>query len=155
MLPHMPLKLSESTRQAWINLHRAHRFQLERVESALKRAGLPPLDWYDVLLELHREQETGLRQFQLGERVLLSKHNLSRLIDRLERKGLVGRHACSEDARGNLIRITAAGEQMLEAMWPVYGGVIESGFAALLSREEAAQLSGLLGKVLGPAGDQG
>lgn len=141
-------KPSKQSQQAWIDLHRAHRLLLERVESALKRAGLPPLDWYDALLELRRERETGLRQFQLGERVLLSKPNLSRLIDRLEQKGLVRRHACSEDGRGNLIRITAAGERMLEAMWPVYGGVIESSFAQRLGRGEAAELSRLLGKAL-------
>lgn len=147
----MSSKPSKRTQQAWIDLHRAHRFLLERVESSLKRAGLPSLDWYDTLLELRREQDTGLRQFQLGERVLLSKHNLSRLIDRLEQKGLVRRHACSEDGRGNLIRITAAGEQMLEAMWPVYGGVIEASFGARLARTEAVELSRLLGKLLGPA----
>jgi len=148
MLARMPSKPSEKTQQAWIDLHRAHRLLLEQVESALKRADLPPLDWYDVLLELRRERDSGLRPFQLGERVLLSKHNLSRLIDRLEQKGLVRRHACSEDGRGNLIRITAAGEAMLEAMWPVYGEVIETGFGRRLGRNEAVELSRVLGKLL-------
>lgn len=149
----MPSKPSKRTQQAWIDLHRAHRLLLERVESALKSADLPPLEWYDVLLELRRERNTGLRQFQLGERVLLSKHNLSRLIDRLEQKGLVRRHACAEDGRGNLIRITAAGERMLEAMWPIYGAVIEDSFGARLLRDETDELSRVLGKVLGPVGD--
>lgn len=144
---------SKRTQQAWIDLHRAHRLLLERVESALKRAGLPPLDWYDALLELRRERDRGLRQFQLGERVLLSKHNLSRLIDRLERDDLVRRHACSEDGRGNLIRITAAGERMLESMWPVYGGIIEASFGKRLTRDEAAGLSRTLGKILEPDED--
>ena len=142
---------SKRTQQAWIDLHRTHRLLLERVESALKRAGLPPLDWYDALLELRRKRDTGLRQFQLGGRVLLSKHNLSRLIDRLEQKGLVRRHACSEDGRGNLIRITAAGETMLEAMWPVYGDVIEASIGKRLTRDEVVELSRLLGQLLEPA----
>jgi len=151
MLMRMSAKPSKRTQQAWIDLNRAHRLLHERIESALKRAGLPPLDWYDALLELRRERDTGLRQFQLGERVLLSKHNLSRLIDRLQQKGLVRRHACAEDGRGNLIRITAAGERMLEAMWPVYGGVIEASFGARLARGEAEELTRVLGKVLGTA----
>ena len=149
----MSPKPSKLTQQAWIDLHRANRLLLERVESALKRAGLPPLDWYDALLELRRERETGIRQFQLGERVLLSKHNLSRLINRLEQKGLVRRLACTEDGRGNLIRITAAGERMLDAMWPVYGGVIEASFGARLARDDAVELSRVLGKVLATAGN--
>ncbi len=144
----MSRKPSRQTRQAWIDLHRAHRLLLERVESALKQAGLPPLDWYDVLLELRRDDESGLRQYQLGERVLLSKHNLSRLIDRLEKNGLVRREACAEDGRGNLIRITAAGERTLEGMWPVYGDAIESTFGARLARDEAVELSRVLAKVL-------
>ncbi len=148
----MNRKPSRQTRRAWIALHRAHRLLLERVESALKRAGLPPLDWYDVLLELERDGE-GLRQYQLGERVLLSKHNLSRLIDRLEQNGLVRREACAEDGRGNLIRITAAGEETLARMWPVYGAAIEATFGARLAGDEAVELSRVLGKVLEQDGD--
>ena len=147
----MNRKPSRPTRQAWIDLHRAHRLLLERVESALKDAQLPPLDWYDVLLELRRAG-AGLRQFQLGERMLLSKHNLSRLIDRLENQGLVRREACAEDGRGNLLRITADGEKMLERMWPVYGDAIEETFGARLAGNEAVELSRVLGKVLGQDG---
>ena len=149
----MSRKPSRRTQQAWIALHRAHRLLLERVESALKRAGLPALDWYDVLLELERGGDTGLRQYQLGERVLLSKHNLSRLIDRLEQKGLVRREACAEDGRANLIRITAAGEDTLARMWPVYGDAIEATFGARLAGDEAVELSRVLGKVLEQDGD--
>lgn len=141
-------KPSRQTQQAWIDLHRAHRLLLERVESALKRAELPPLDWYDVLLELRRAGGAGLRQYQLGERVLLNKHNLSRLIDRLERQGLVRREACAEDGRGNLICITAAGEKTLGRMWPVYGDAIEATFGARLAGKEAVELSRVLGKLL-------
>ncbi len=144
----MSRKPSRQTQQAWIDLHRAHRRLLDRVESVLKRAGLPPLDWYDVLLELRLGAEGGLRQYQLGNRVLLSKHNLSRLIDRLEQGGLVRREACAEDGRGNRIRITAAGKKMLERMWPVYGDAIEASFGTHLSGNEMVELSRVLGKVL-------
>ena len=144
----MNRKPSRQARQAWIDLHRAHRLLLERVESALKRAQLPPLDWYDVLLELRRAGDAGLRQYQLGARMLLSKHNLSRLIDRLEKQGLVRRETCAEDGRGNLIRITAPGEKMLGRIWPVYGDAIEANFGARLATDEAVELSRVLGKVL-------
>jgi DNA-binding MarR family transcriptional regulator len=135
--------------QAWIKLHLAHRLLLEKVENSLKNKALPQLDWYDVLLELHREKTTGLRQYEIGEKVLLNKHNLSRLIDRLEKNGLLSRYACEEDGRGNQIKITTEGEKVLKQVWPVYSQAIQENFGAKLNSDELAELSHVLAKVLG------
>ncbi len=140
---------TKETIQAWIQLHRTHRLLLERVENSLKSKGLPPLGWYDVLLELHREKSKELRQFEIGEKILLNKHNLSRLIDRLEKNQLVGRHACSDDGRGNRIKITRKGEKMLKQVWPVYGQAIQESFGIKLKSNELIELSHILNKVLG------
>lgn len=139
---------TKETVQAWIQLHRAHRLLLEVVEKTLKSKGLPPLDWYDVLIELHREKREGLRQYEIGEKILLNKHNLSRLIDRLENNHLISRHACAEDGRGNRIRITDEGEKTLKQIWPVYGQAIQESFGIKLKSNEIIELAGLLGKVL-------
>ena len=144
----MNKKSENNVIQAWIQLHRAHRQLLERVEYALKSKALPPLDWYDVLLELDREKGTGLRQFEIGAKVLLNKHNLSRLIDRLEQNKLVCRYTSAEDGRGNQIKITAAGEKILKQMWPVYRDAIQENFGAKLSPDETAGLSHALSQVL-------
>ncbi len=135
--------------QAWIQLHRAHRLLLETVGKTLKSKGLPPLDWYDVLIELHRQKSGGLRQYEIGEKVLLNKHNLSRLIDRLETKQLVSRHACAEDRRGNRITITEEGEKLLKQIWPVYSHSIQEGFGIKLKSNDFIELSRILSKVLG------
>lgn len=142
---------SDVTINAWVMLHRANRKLLEDVGAALKRHGLPPLDWYDVLLELQRVGDAGLRQYEIGEKILLSKHNLSRLIDRLEKQGLVRREATVEDGRGNRVKITAEGKTMLGKVWPAYGQTIQREFGEKLDQHEAAELVRLLGKVL----DQG
>lgn len=142
---------SEASLRAWIQLHRAHRLLLDTVEKALKSEGLPPLDWYDVLLELQREKRQGLRQFEIGDKVLLSKHNLSRLIDRLENEQLLGRYVCAEDKRGNRIQITDKGEKLLKRMWPVYRQVIQTAFGARLDADELGELSAMLAKVLAPS----
>lgn len=136
------------TIQAWINLHRAHRHLLDTVETALKKADLPPLDWYDVLLELQRDKQNGLRQFEIGEKVLLNKHNLSRLIDRLEQQKLLARYACAEDGRGNRIKITESGEKILKKIWPIYSQVIQQAFADKLTVSETASLTKILDKLL-------
>ncbi len=139
---------NDTTIEAWVMLHRANRKLLEEVSAALKRHSLPPLDWYDVLLELHRVGDAGLRQFEVGDKILLSKHNLSRLIDRLEKQALVRREATAEDGRGNRIKITADGKKVLRKVWPVYAESIQQEFGDKLSAQEATQLARLLGKVL-------
>lgn len=139
---------TETTIDAWVMLHRANRKLLEEVGAALKRHGLPPLDWYDVLLELRRAGNDGLRQFEVGDRILLSKHNLSRLIDRLEKQNLVRRHATAEDGRGNRIKITNQGKEVLRKVWPVYAESIQREFGDKLNVREASQLARLLGKLM-------
>lgn len=144
----MTKKPSEETVQAWILLHRVHRLFLDNVENALKNEGLPLLDWYDVLLELHREKSDGLPQYEIGHKVLLSKHNLSRLIDWMEREQLVGRYVCAEDKRGNGLMITDKGEKVLKQIWPVNAKSIQESFGSLLNFYDIGGLSGVLKKLL-------
>jgi len=144
----MSRKPSESAVTAWARLLRAQQVLLDRVEADLKAAGLPPLGWYDVLLELNRVETGRLRQFEICEKVLLSKYNLSRLLDRLEQEGLVKRQPCKEDARGAVVSITAAGRELRKKMWPVYERAIQQHFARVLSAQEAEQLAQVMGRLL-------
>lgn len=140
-------EISNAALTAWARLLRVQRQALEKVELRLKAAGFPPLNWYDVLLELDRSK-TGLRQYEIGERMLLSKHNLSRLLDRLEKKQLVRRKPCPEDGRGSVIEITATGRQLREQMWPIYAEAIDAAFASRISENQASVLSNTLERLL-------
>lgn len=144
-------KLDETTLTAWARLVRAQQVLLERVEGELKKAGLPILRWYDVLLELHRAGSKGLRQFEIGAAVLLNKHNVSRLLDRLEKEKLLERYVCEEDGRGARVQITTAGRKLLKRMWPVYSTAIAEHFAQHYKKTELKQLAGLLGRLSGVA----
>lgn len=139
---------SKPTEKAWIGLIRAQQLLLERVESRLKKAGFPPLAWYDVLLELSRDPAKGLRQFEIGPRVLLSKYNLSRLLDRLEKAGLVRRMACDTDGRGNVLVITQAGLRLKNAMWPVYADAIQNLLGEFLPAAQIRQLDEITAALL-------
>lgn len=145
----MEPKLDEITVTAWARLVRAQQVLLERVETDLAQAGLPSLLWYDVLLELHRAGSRGLRQFEIGAAVLLSKYNVSRLLDRLEKEELMERYMCEEDGRGARVHITAAGRDLVKRMWPVYGTAITEHFAQYFSKTELKQLATLLGRLPG------
>ena len=82
----MSRKPSDAATKAWARLIRAREIVVGAVERDLKAAGLPPLAWYDVLLELTRAPDGRLRPFELEKETLLLQYNLSRLLDRLEKK---------------------------------------------------------------------
>lgn len=144
-------KLAEPTDAvvtAWARLVRVPQAVLAAVEADLKAAGLPPLSWYDALLELARTK-AGLRHFELEQRMLLAQYNLSRLVDRLESAGYLNRRPCPEDGRGQVLRITRSGRALLKRMWPHYGAAIDRHVGTRLSKAEAAQLAALLGRLQG------
>jgi len=84
-------KPADATVRAWVRLTRAQQRAQGEIEAALKQAGLPPLAWYDVLLETERAGKDGLRPFELERAMLLAQYNLSRLVDRMAAEGLVER----------------------------------------------------------------
>ncbi len=139
---------SDMTVDTWIRLVRTQKSALEKVEEALKQAGLPPLAWYDVLLELERAGPDGIRPFALREALLLPQYGVSRLIDRIEKAGHLEKRHCAEDGRGQLLAITQQGRRLRAAMWPVYGAAIERTVGARLTPGEARILVRLLGKLL-------
>lgn len=132
---------SKQTELAWVSLVRAQQILMAKAESRLKEARLPPLAWYDVLLELGRDPDTGLRQVEIAERVLLNKHNLSRLIDKLEQEQLLKRTSCDKDARANIVKITAKGIQTRKSMWPVYAAAIDEMIGDVLSSSQQTALA--------------
>lgn len=132
---------------AWARLLRTHKLLLENVQKALADANLPPLEWYDLLLELDLAEQKQLRMFDLGERIVLSRSNVTRLCDRLEKNGLISREQCSEDHRGLYATLTKRGAALRKKMWPVYKRAVEKCFDAHLSQEEAQLLASLLLKV--------
>lgn len=129
---------------AWIRLMRVSRTVLAAIEGELRGAGLPALGWYDVLLELERAGEDGLRPRTLQDRLLLAQYNLSRLVDRMERAGLIRRQPCPADARGQVLTLTAAGRGMRAEIWPVYRQALLTHFVDRLDAGEIAELARIL-----------
>ena len=102
----MRQKLSDIETRAWIWFVKSQQSVLEIVDNKFKAGGFPPLSWYDLLLELEKAKGGRLRQKELGELILLSKYNVSRLLDRLEKQGFIKREPCEEDTRGVFAVIT-------------------------------------------------
>lgn len=142
--------MSTKTLDAWatflITANRVH----QGMEAAMKEAGLPSLEIYDVLWTLEQSPKYGLRFSDLGERVLLSRSNVTRLAERLEEQGLIERHRCPEDRRGVYAVLTNAGRKTRQEMWKVYGKLIEERFSDLLSTKDHSDLIRILSKVYTP-----
>ena len=128
----------------WIRLMRAQTKALSAIEADLKSASLPVLAWYDVLLELRRAADIGLRPFELESRLLLAQHNVSRLLDRMEAKGLIERKAFEGDGRGLRIVISKAGRDLQKHIAPIYQSALEKFFSSKLNEAEATKLAELL-----------
>lgn len=142
---------SEAIVDAWIALMRAQQAALLKIERVLRAAGLPPAAWYDALWELERAGADGLRPFELESQRLIAQSNVSRLIDRLEHDGLVERRACTDDGRGQIVVLTAAGRDMRRRMWPVYAKAIADTIGRHLTDREAIQITNLLRRLFGSA----
>jgi DNA-binding MarR family transcriptional regulator len=132
---------------AWRAFITAYGVAMERIERELVEAGLPPLGWYDVLLELSAASGGRLRMHELAEAVVLSRSGLSRLVDRLERASLIRREPDPADRRGSFAVLTDEGRRTLKEMWPVYARGIAEHFGRYLSDEEARVLTGALRRV--------
>jgi len=118
------------------------------VEGALKEAGLPPLAWYDVLLELERAGKDGIRPFELQNELLLPQYGISRLLDRIGNAGYLERFSCEDDGRGQRLVVTRSGKKMRRQMWSVYSKAIEQAVGGKLAAKEVETLSGLLERLI-------
>ena len=113
---------------AWRAFLSAHARAVGEIENALRDEGLPPLTWYDVLWPLYQAPDHRLRMKELGDEVVLSRTGLVRLVDRIERAGLLRREPVPGDGRGAYAVITEEGMAMLRRMWPVYARGIRTEF---------------------------
>jgi DNA-binding MarR family transcriptional regulator len=133
---------------AWRALLTVHADLTDRIDAALRQAGVISLRWYDALFALYEAPGRRLRLGELARAALLSRSGLSRLVDRLEADGLLAREPSEEDARGSYAVLTPRGLQALRRCWKVYGQQIDQLIGRRLTpagaRRIAAQLGGLL-----------
>jgi len=102
---------------------------------------------YGALLLLSRAGEQGMRRIDLANQLQLSPSGITRLLDRLEEQGLVGKGACKEDARVSYAILTEAGLEKLKEAAPGHIEDIDRRLSAVLSEEEIRTLDDLLGRL--------
>ncbi|MFJ4651321.1 MarR family winged helix-turn-helix transcriptional regulator [Nocardia sp. NPDC088792] len=133
---------------AWAALLQVHAKLVPELDAELRRATGLPLSWYDVLLELDGPQR--LRMSDLGERVVLSRTRVSRLVTELEAQGLVRRESNPDDGRSAFVAITDDGRRRFREAAPHYLAGIERRMGGPLDPTELDTVANALRKVLGP-----
>src|SRR5690242_5990563 len=132
--------------RAWASVLRVHAAVVPRLERELAAVGMP-LSWYDVMLELNSAPDRRLRMTELGARAVLSRERVSRVVDELERAGLVRRERNPDDGRSLLATVTDEGRTRLRAAAPTYLAGIARYFGCHLDDDEARVVGTALQRV--------
>jgi len=130
--------------QAWVGLLRTHAAVTRQLDRELVQDHGLTINDYEVLLHLSRAHERMLRRVDLASRVLLTPSGITRLLDGLERSGLVTKAACRTDARVVYAKLTDKGAKRLEAASDSHLASVRGLFAERFSEEELESLASLL-----------
>ncbi len=126
---------------AWRGLLRVHTALVKELDAELDAAHDLPLSSYDVLIYLRSAPGKRLRMAELADSVLLSRSGVTRLVDRLEREGLIVRETCESDGRGSFAVLTDAGDELLARARPTHLAGVRERFLKHFSDTELKQLA--------------
>ncbi|WP_218566182.1 MarR family winged helix-turn-helix transcriptional regulator [Vallicoccus soli] len=141
-------RLTADELEAWRVFLRAHALLTRRLEADLVAEQGMSLASYDVLVTLVDAPARSLRMTELADRVLISRSGLTRLVDRLERDGLVRREPAPDDARGLLAVLTDTGYDRLRRASSTHLRGIDEYVVSRLTTGELLETGRVLGKLV-------
>ncbi len=128
---------------AWIRLIKAYNLVLRKARGRLTEC---TLSQFDVVAHLVREKN-GMTPVELSRKLLVTAGNITGLIDRMEKSGLVQRIRDTKDRRTIRIQLTEKGRKLASRVIPRHSADIESIFTAL-NEAEKNQLHKTLDKLI-------
>lgn len=126
---------------AWRGFLRAHAGIVRDLDDELQAEHGLPLTSYEVLLYLAEAPGNRLRMSELASSLLLSQSGVTRLVDRLEREGLVRRERCEEDGRGFFAVLNREGEARFREVRPTHLAGVRRLFLDPLSSDDQRALT--------------
>lgn len=135
------MSLGQNQKEAWGALLLGHAAFTRVIDKQLAAAGCISLQVYDVLLALEDSPGRRMRMTDLSEAVVFDPSSLTRLIDRLEKQGLVRRELHPTDRRCVLAVLTDEGLRAREEAWPVYRELVHAVFGRYITDACAKQMS--------------
>jgi DNA-binding MarR family transcriptional regulator len=140
-------QLSDLELAAWRGFLRLHSALVRELDRELEVAHGLPLTQYEVLIHLNNAPDKRLRMSELASSVLLSQSGVTRLVDRLERDGLVVREPCPSDRRGLHARLTEEGSRRLAEARPTHLAGVRERFLSRLDDDELRALAAVWERV--------
>ena len=138
---------------AWRGLLRVHSALVKALDAELLADHELPLTSYEVLIQLRSAPRRRRRMAELADGVLLSRSGMTRLVDRLEREGLLERDACVSDGRGTFAVLTDKGEALLSEARRTHLDGVRERFLRHFEPDELRTLAALWDRVLPGAAD--
>jgi DNA-binding MarR family transcriptional regulator len=136
-----PVLLDAEELGAWRGLLRTHSALTKALDAELVRVHGLPLSSYEVLLFLADSPDGQMRMSELADGVLLSRSGLTRLVDRMQREGLLRRERCEDDARGWFAAITPKGRELFTRARKTHLDGVRERFLSHFTREELRSLA--------------
>ncbi len=133
--------------KAWHALLLAFSRVNHRLDADLRTHEDLTIGWYEVLLQLAGSPNGRLRMSEIADGMILSRSAATRLVDRLERDGLVERSLCDEDRRGTEVSLTDEGRSRFRSAGRLHLRGIEEYFGGHLTASELEELTKALTRV--------
>jgi DNA-binding MarR family transcriptional regulator len=133
--------------ESWVSFLRSHAAITRELSAQLQREHGLTLNDYEVLLHLKNAEGWRMRRVDLAESVLLTASGITRLLEGLERAGLVCKETCSSDARVVYAKLTDEGAETLRVAGVTHLRGVEELFLGRYSGSELATLAELLSRL--------
>jgi len=140
-------EVSDATQTAWIRFLRAHAALTRELSARLEAEHGLTMSDFDVLIQLYHAEGHSMRRVDIARSVLLTASGITRLLDGLERCGLVAKRSCESDARVSYAVLTAEGLHKIENARKSHQADVDELFGARLKKKERRQLAELLGRL--------
>ena len=134
--------------EAWRGLLRVHARLTRAMSAELEDKYRITLSEYEVMLEVVDSELGSVRLNELAVRAQLTVSGLSRLVDRLERRGLVERCSTESDGRGRVLAMTEAGKALFDEVRRVHVTSVRELFLSHLGEPERKQLTAYWSRIL-------
>jgi DNA-binding MarR family transcriptional regulator len=145
-------ELSPAELGAWRGLLRVHAALVKALDAELLQAHGLPLSSYEVLITLEAAPGRRRRMSELADSVLLSRSGMTRLVDRLEREGLIARDQCTDDGRGWFAVLTDRGAELLAQARVTHLAGVRERFLRHFGEEELVRLAESWDRIVPGAG---